>query len=488
MSNQIFKPLLPVLIVDDDPGVVEVVDCLLQHSGFKTATAGTGEEAVAWLRQHEASLLLTDLHLPDMMGWEIIPRLLQETKGPAPAFVVMTGRGDERIAVEMMQRGALDFVMKDADFSSRLPAVISRAVRQLEQACKLEAMEAAFKREHQFLSAIVETAGALVMVLDQEGRIIRFNRACESSSGYSAEHMIGRPVWKLIARPDELKTAREIFSCLKHGQESGTHENHWRAANGEDHLIAWTNTLLLDDAGEVEYVIATGIDITERRQLEKELLNIEESVQQRIGHDLHDDLCQRLAGIEIMSQVLEQQLGSKSKVMAGRAADISQLVRDAISHTLALARGLSPVVMEAEGLTAALQQLAESTKSIFGVACIFRCPEPVSMNNLSVATHLYRIAQEAVSNAVRHGEAQQIVIALVATPERVSLLVEDDGKGLPISVPKRHGMGLRIMRYRAGVIGGSLTVQKREESGTVVVCSVRVASGKLHEEEQEASR
>jgi len=488
MSSPPFKPLLPVLIVDDDPGVAHVVDRLLQRSRFATATVTTGQEAITWLQQHEASLVLTDLNLPDMQGWEIIQTIQQQTTHNPPAFIVMTGQGDERIAVEMMQRGALDYVVKDADFIARLPAVINRAAKQLDQACKLEAMEAAFKREHQFLSAIVETAGALVMVLDQEGRIIRFNRACERSSGFAAAHMIGQPVWKLISRADEQQSAREIFDRLKHDQESNTHENHWRAADGEDHLIAWTNTILRAASGSVEYVIATGIDITDRRQLEKELLSIEESVQQRIGHDLHDDLCQRLAGIEIMSQVLEQQLGSKSKVMAGRAGEISQLVRDAISHTLALARGLSPVVMEVEGLTAALQQLAESTKSIFGVSCVFRCPETVSVNNLSVATHLYRIAQEAVSNAVKHGEARHIKIALVTTPERISLLVEDNGKGLPVSAPKRRGMGLRIMRYRAGVIGGSLAVQKRIEGGTIVVCSVRVVTGKLHEEEQETSR
>lgn len=486
MPTTPFRPALPVLVVDDDPGVVRLVERTLQRSGFLTAKATSGAKAVTWLKNHEASIVLTDLKLPDMMGWEIVHTLREQSQDHAPAFIVMTGQGDERVAVDMMRRGAVDYVVKDADFLDRLPAVLSRASKQIEQERKLAAAEAALKREHQFLSAILETAGALVVVLDKNGTIIRFNRACERSSGYTSAEMIGQPVWKLIRRADEVPSTREIFDRLKRGQEFSIHENHWRAANGEDHLIAWSNTILRDAQGNVEYVIATGIDITDRRQLEKELLNIEESVQQRIGHDLHDDLCQRLAGIEIMSQVLEQQLGSKSKAMAGRAAEISQLVRDAIGHTRALARGLSPVVMEVEGVTAALQQLAESTKSIFGVDCIFRCPEPVSVKNLSVATHLYRIAQEAVSNAVKHGEARHIEIALVTTPERISLLVEDDGKGLPDASSKRRGMGLRIMRYRAGVIGGTLAVQKRAEGGTAVVCSVRVSTGKLHEEEQES--
>lgn len=488
MDQPPLRPPLQVLIVDDDPGVARLVEAALQHNGYATTIVANGTAAVRWLKTHPTELILTDLKLPDMMGWEILVSLEKTALEKKPAFIVMTGQGDERVAVDVMKRGALDYVVKDADFLDRLPAVIARAGRQWEQERKLHAAEAALKREHQFVSAILEMAGALVVVLDKDGRIIRFNRACERSSGYTAAEMLGQPVWKLVARADEQQAAREIFKRLQKGVEFNAHENHWRAADGEDHLIAWSNTSMRGTGGQLEYVISTGIDITDRRQLEKELLNIEESVQQRIGHDLHDDLCQRLAGIEIMSQVLEQQLGSKSKVMAGRAAEISQLVRDAIGHTRALARGLSPVVMEVEGLTAALQQLAESTMSIFGVECVFRCPEPVSVKNLSVATHLYRIAQEAVSNAMKHGEAQHIEIALVTTPERISLLVEDDGKGLPEPAPKRRGMGLRIMRYRAGVIGGSLVVQKRLEGGTAVVCSLRVSTGKLHEEEQEASR
>lgn len=466
---------LYVLIVDDDPGLVRLVNRALQREGLATAVAHDGAGAVAWLQENPPALLLTDLKLPDMMGWEIA----QKCGVPDLPFIVMTGQGDERVAVDMMKRGALDYVVKDADFLGRLPAVLSRALKQVEQGRKLAVAEAALRSEHAFVSAVLETAGALVVVLDRVGNIVRFNRACERSTGYQAAQMIGQPVWKLIGRKEEHVHAREVFARLLNAQqELNTFENHWRAANGEDHLIAWSNTILRDAKGEVEYVVATGIDITDRRQLEKELLNIEERVQQRIGHDLHDDLCQRLAGIEIMSQVLEQQLGSKSKTMAGRAAEISQLVRDAIGHTRALARGLSPVVMEAEGLMAALQQLAESTRSIFGVDCTFKCPETIRVKDLSVATHLYRIAQEAVSNAIRHGEAKRIEIALVKTPERVSLLVEDDGKGLPEQAARRRGMGLRIMRYRAGVIGGSLAVQKRKTGGTAVVCSVRITSDK----------
>ncbi len=218
MNNQTFKPPLPVLIVEDNQAVVEVVDLLLRRNGFKTAIAITGQEAIDWLKKRETSIVLTDHNLPDMQGWEIIETIRQDTTHNAPPFLVMTGEGDERIAVEMMKRGALDYVVKDADFNTRLPAALSRATKQLEQAEKLASVEAALKREHQFLSAIVETTGALVVVLDKNGIIIRFNRACERITGYSAREMIGQPVWQLIRRVEEIPSTRDTFNRLAQGQ------------------------------------------------------------------------------------------------------------------------------------------------------------------------------------------------------------------------------------------------------------------------------
>jgi len=488
LSEPSAEAKIRVLIVDGDPKLAKTVDGALRREGFLTAMVASGKEAIAWLAKQKAALILIDLKLPDMPGWEVIQTINRKSLHVEQPFLVMADEEDVRSAVDMMRRGALDYVVKDEDFLDRLPAVVLRASKQIEQGRKLAAAEESLKREHLFVSAVLETAGALVVVMDGDGNIVRFNRTCERSTGFNANDVIGTPVWKLFARADEAARSREIFAQLKSGQEFNSYENHWRAATGEEHLIAWSNTILRDAQGQVEYIVATGIDITDWRQLEIELLNIEEKVQQRVGHDLHDDLCQRLAGIGIMSQVLEQQLNSRSKTMAGRAAEISQLVRDAISHTRALARGLSPVVMEAEGLTMALQQLAESTRNIFGTDCRFQSPEMVGVKDLSVATHLYRIAQEAVSNATRHGEATHIEISLSNANGQISLAIEDNGKGLPDAAVRRRGMGLRIMRYRASVIGGTLTVRKRKVGGTAVVCSVRVMTGRQpHEKGQETS-
>jgi PAS domain S-box-containing protein len=447
----------------------------LRRQGHSTVVASSGREALAWLEQQQPDLLLLDLKLPDMPGPEIV-RQLSEKKRNVP-FVIITGQGDERVAVEMMKQGAWDYLVKDKEFLDLFPAVVERTLRQIDQARKLAVAEEslrlsqeALRREHAFVSALLNTAGALVVVLDREGRIVRFNPACERATGYRFDEVRGKLFWELFIAPEELAAVREVFEELKAGRFPNQHENDWITRDGDRRLIAWSNAALLSAAGEVEYVIATGIDITEHKRLEKEILQISEIEQRRIGQDLHDGLCQHLAGIELMTQVLEQSLSRKRKGAAAQAAKIGEHVRESISQTKMLARGLSPVGLEANGLMSALEELAVNTEHLFQVECSFEYDTPVLMTDNTVATHLYRIAQESVSNAIKHGRARRIRVQLTNGQGTILLKVIDDGIGLSSAVSNEKGMGMRIMQYRAGMIGASLETQSNPEGGTSVVC------------------
>jgi len=213
-------------------------------------------------------------------------------------------------------------------------------------------------------------------------------------------------------------------------------------------------------------------DITRRVELEREILAISEREQRRLGQDLHDDLCQQLAGIEFLSQRLASDLAARSAAGAPQAKEIAQMVQRAMTQTRELARGLSPVRLEAEGLADALRELAVGARKVFGCDCRFRCDPPVRVPDHDVAIHLYRIAQEAVSNAIKHGQARRIEIGLSAEGRSVTLAVKDSGLGIPRKLPRRKGMGLRIMRYRAEVINGALQVEPHPRGGTRVVCTV----------------
>jgi signal transduction histidine kinase len=211
-------------------------------------------------------------------------------------------------------------------------------------------------------------------------------------------------------------------------------------------------------------------EMQERTRLEKELLEIGERGQRQIGHDLHDGLGQHLTATALASQVLAGQLENKSLPEAVAAKHLVKMVEEAISLTRTFARGLQPVEMEAEGLTDGFQELARNVSERFKVSCEFECRETVLLHDAAHGTHLYRIAQEAITNAIKHGKAKFINISLEKNPEAIILTVTDDGSGLPENTRHGQGMGLRIMAYRAGMIGATFNIERLPESGTRVTC------------------
>lgn len=213
-------------------------------------------------------------------------------------------------------------------------------------------------------------------------------------------------------------------------------------------------------------------EIAARHRLQKEILEISEREQQRIGRNLHDDLGQRLVGISYMSHLLAGNLKSGGSPEAEQADKITHLLNEALALTRSLARGLHPVALKSGGLMAALADLAEQTSQIFGIRCVFSGPRHEPALPDSSATHLYRIAREAVTNAVHHGKAGVIRIELGCQPDKATLTVTDDGLGMPNLHPSRLGMGLRIMNYRADVIGGTLGFSTPPDGGTRVTCSI----------------
>ncbi len=230
-----------------------------------------------------------------------------------------------------------------------------------------------------------------------------------------------------------------------------------RAINSGTAELAAANTQLLQE-------------MEERKRLEKELLGIIERERQRIGQELHDSIGQQLAGIKFMTEVLEEKLSGKSLPEASYAAKITTHVRQATDQARNLAKGLHPVDLDASGLTSALGELSETTKNLFGVSCTFKCDESVLIDDTVVAINLYRIAQEAVTNAIRHGKAKNVLVELSSSGDRSTLTVENDGLDFPELQAECKGMGLKIMDYRAEMIGGSLNIRKGDNGGTIVTC------------------
>jgi PAS domain S-box-containing protein len=334
----------------------------------------------------------------------------------------------------------------------------------------LKRTEEALQEERNVVSAILDTVGALVLVLDSEGRIIRFNRACEQMMGYSFAEVQGKVIWDLFLAPEEGERFKASFQQTLIDQRPHEYETPWMTRGGKQRTIAWSTTVLPGVSEAAPYVISSGIDITERKHLERTILEISTREQRRIGQDLHDGLGQHLTGIAFMSKVQEQKLAEKNLPEAGDAAKIVNLVNEAIHKTRELARGLLPVVSDAEGLMSALQQWAGEVEDLFALSCRFHCFTPVLIHDDTVATHLYYIAREAVNNAIKHGHARQIVIRLAVLQHQGTLTIQDDGYGIGDITPSTKGMGLHLMNYRARMVGGSLQVQRIPTGGTIVTC------------------
>ncbi len=244
-------------------------------------------------------------------------------------------------------------------------------------------------------------------------------------------------------------------------------------------IIVWLLTRLRSLHNQLEARVAERTqaltrEMAERQRLEQEILQVSEREQRRIGHDLHDNLCQHLTATALAGQVLRERLAAKSLPEADDATQVVGLVEGGIDLARNLARGLYPVEMDAEGLMAAFHELANSISKGTKVRCVFDCDPPVLVHNDAVATHLYRIAQEAVRNAIRHGKPSRIGISLVEESGLLKLSIEDDGAGVPDDVTSTGGLGIRIMAHRAAMIGAAFAVEPAPTGGTIVTCSLPV--------------
>ena len=340
-----------------------------------------------------------------------------------------------------------------------------------EMAVRRKPAETALRDSEERLRAILNTAVEGIITIDERGIIESVNPAAEKIFGYTTAELVGKNVSLLMPPPFREAHDGYLVNYLRTGQAKIIgigREVVGRRKDGTDFPM----DLSVSEVRLADRRLFTGFvrDITERKRLEREILEISHREQLRIGQDLHDGLSQQLAGIELMCEVLEQKLASKAKAEADRAGEIARHVREAITHTRSLARGLSPVQLDANGLMSALQELAVNVEKMFKIECRFQCDEPILVQNNEAATHLYRIAQEAINNAVKHGKAKRITITFQPMGDKHGLLVTNDGVAFPNDARPSRGIGLRIMNYRAGEIAATLQIRSDREKGTTVVC------------------
>jgi len=470
-------PSRHILVVDDDEGLLILYSEMLQAEGHRVTTMNSGAAALTWLSQNTPDLMLLDLKMKEVGGTTLLKRLKREV-APVP-FVVVTGQGDEKVAIEMMKQGALDYVMKDSGLLDLLPGVVKRALEATDRDHALAAAQGQLQAsETRFAAAVAATNDGVWEVLFPD-QFVYFSARFGALLGCGPNELNNDlSEWRDRLHPEDRERFNHAYqSFLESENPVFSLEHRLRHRDGTYRWVLARALLVRDEKGRPLRLTGALTDVTERKQLEKEVLRISDREQWRIGQDLHDGLGQQLTAIEFMCQSLRGDLSVSRPDLAEQVSRMCQFLRDAITQTRSLAHGLTPFMLDATGLQAALAELAQRTHSLGRMSCRFACPKPVLLKDSEAAGHLYRIAQEAVGNALKHAGATEIVISLSAQEDLLRLEISDDGRGLTKSRKSGQGIGLQVMRHRANAIGADLTFDQKRAPGTAVVCTLRRSPG-----------
>lgn len=321
------------------------------------------------------------------------------------------------------------------------------------------------------LDAVVGSAMDAIISTDATQRIVQFNAAAERILECAAEVAIGTPLERFI--PDAFRANPSLDRV---GAAPGNHRSAElvtaRRAGGDPFLAEIS--ISGGEVGGRAIRIFVLRDVSDRVRLEQEVLEVGLREQQRIGSELHDDICQRLVALEFMVSALARELAREAPDKAAQAAQAGAQVRSILNATRFLARGMASSALAADALVVAIRELLPNVRESFGIRCHYDGPESLRVHDELTSFHLLRIVQEAISNAVRHGRASEVGVSIRAEPGRGTLTIRDNGCGFPAAPSAHAGMGLRTMRYRVAQIGGKMEIRRGPERGTEVVCTFAI--------------
>jgi PAS domain S-box-containing protein len=323
--------------------------------------------------------------------------------------------------------------------------------------------------ETAYTQALLAHTSAYIGALDLRGRFTMINPAFLQGMGFSKEEVIGRTVWDLgMMTEEEDERSRERFMRLLSGEILQPMELKLRDRSGKWHTVEIRSSLTRRADGAPDRIIITATDFTERNELQQAVLNVVEQEQARLGHDLHDGVGQTMTGVIALMNALQEKLPVGVREEAGRVAE---LLQQSVAEVRRMSHGLSPMSIAHRGLAGGLELLADTARLNFRTPCQCKVDPEIHVTDTKVENHLYRICQEAVNNALRHGKPSQINISLRPINGATGILeVIDNGRGFD---PARHGgsgIGLSVMRYRAGLISGEMKIESSRGKGARVAC------------------
>jgi len=447
---------IAVLVLDADAKIVHFNACMEQVCGYKIDEVVGRDWFEAFIpEEHEprSRKILADSISGNPTVGNITPILAKD---------------GTRREIEWFDRG-----LKNKDGENKGLLVMGRDVTaELETQTRLQDSE-------ERASAVMETAVNAIITMGESRLIRSVNSAAEKMFGYSADEMVGQNVNLLMPSPYREAHDGYVKDYVTTGKKKIIGIGREVAAQHKDGTVFPVDLSVGEAQLQDGSRLFTGIlrDLSPRKRLEEKILEISEEEQRRIGRDIHDDLCQQLAGIGCLAQVIQKRLADEGSDVAGDLAEIVHLVSDANARAREMSRGLVPVIRESDGLASALSDLAVRTRRMFAIDCDFTSPRPVFLDDNKLATQVFRIAQEAVSNACRHSGAHRIDIILRRDVDELVLTVADNGKGISDEGEPPKGLGLLTMDHRTKMLGGQLKIASALGMGTEVCCRVQLGGG-----------
>ncbi|HZZ82011.1 MAG TPA: PAS domain S-box protein, partial [Gemmataceae bacterium] len=364
--------------------------------------------------------------------------------------------------------GAVDYVSVPV-IPEILRAKVSVFIELHRKTRELERVNQSLLENERRLRAILDTANDAIITVDANGTMQTVNPAAERIFGYSDAEMVGQNVRMLLPEP-----LRDQFVTLMVQRRRGDSRLFGsREIQGlrKDGAVIPLEIAISEVAPGKVY---TGIirDISRRKELEREVTEIAAAEQRRIGQELHDGVSQELTGLSMLTNALRDRITGAPATTSALVDRVLDGLAKVHKHVRDVSHGLIPVDVDAEGLRAALEDHTERIRQQAGIACVLHYPRGLRVADTLTATHLFHIVQESVNNALRHGRPKRIDIQLQAKPDALILTISDDGVGFPAEAGPRDGVGLRLMGYRARLIGGVLQIRPRDGKGTLVTCTV----------------
>jgi PAS domain S-box-containing protein len=355
------------------------------------------------------------------------------------------------------------------------------------------------QREQGFTAAVLESAAALVMVTDLEGRIVRFNLACRRLSGYSFEEVAGKPFWDVLVPPEEIEAVKQVYKEISESPSSREHENHWVDRIGRRRLISGSTTAVAEAQGATRYLVRVGVDITEARLAEKALqqseilrqeqeqlrtltaglLEAQEEERRRISQELHDDISQKLAALAIQVEVLRQAQGISPNDVQRKLGDLQKQMEVLAEDLRRTARNLHPFTLTHLGLEPALRSYCEEFSRLRHFKVRFMARALPGTIPSGVALCVYRVVQEALGNVARHAGAKRAVVSISGSDDALHVAIRDDGRGFDLDHAKGKGLGLISMEERVRHVGGTFSITPKPGDGTRIEIRIPLETNTL---------